>query len=150
MDVIQFAFALIIVVINVIIIKYLISLESMGCECAMDWRRNYIMFYFVLSLVYAISTPFLDKGDIPLIQSLLVILGVINTIFILQYVHRLYKEKCACSQSLARDLMTVIALVNLLVYVVILIYIMKMGYSIMSYSRNKKIPPKMLSIRPRK
>jgi len=43
------------------------------------------------------------------------ILGVLNIVFVLQYVHRLKQEKCECSESIAREVIYITAMLQALV-----------------------------------
>lgn len=147
-------FAILFVVIQGLIVNYLIKLESIGCECAMDWRRNYIIFYLILSIIYALSAFFLDRESLPLMQTLMVIFGLINVVMTLQYVHRLKKEKCECSESLYREVMMFVAIFNAIVYSSLLVLLVFLLFTIASYAKTAqgKITKgkKSVSIRPLK
>lgn len=143
-------FSLIIVAIDGLIIHYLLRLESIGCECAMDWRRYYIIGYFVLSILSTIGIMFMDKKQMPFIQSFMIVAGVLNAVFVLQYVHKLKKEKCECSNSVIKEIMTIIAIVMLILYVLVFLYVVITGFALLNYVNNKKKLPTTLSIRPRK
>lgn len=145
-------FAILFVVIQGLIVNYLIKLESIGCDCAMDWRRNYIVFYLILSIIYALSAFFLDRDSIPLIQTLMVVFGLINVVVTLQYVHKLKKEKCECSESLYREIMMFVAIFNAIVYSSLLVLIIFLLFTMASYAKSAqgKISKgrKSISIRP--
>ena len=145
-------FAILFVVIQGLIVNYLIKLESIGCDCAMDWRRNYIVFYLILSIIYALSAFFLDRDSIPLIQTLMVVFGLINFVVTLQYVHKLKKEKCECSESLYREIMMFVAIFNAIVYSSLLVLIIFLLFTMASYAKSAqgKISKgrKSISIRP--
>ncbi len=145
-------FAILFVVIQGLIVNYLIKLESIGCDCAMDWRRNYIVFYLILSIIYALSAFFLDRDSIPLIQTLMVVFGLINVVVTLQYVHKLKKEKCECSESLYREIMMFVAIFNAIVYSSLLVLLIFLLFTMASYAKSAqgKISKgkKSISIRP--
>jgi len=145
-------FGIIFVVIQTLIVNYLVKLESMGCECAMDWRRNFIIFFLVLSIVYTLSSFFIDKDSLPLLQSIMVITGIINVILALQYIDRLKKEKCECSESLYRDVLYLVSIFNAILYSLLIVLLIYFFFSMASYSKSAKFPrqKKSISIKPMK
>lgn len=145
-------FGIIFVVIQTLIVNYLVKLESMGCECAMDWRRNFIVFFLVLSIVYTLSSFFIDKDSLPLLQSIMVITGIINVILALQYINRLKKEKCECSESLYRDVLYLVSIFNAILYSLLIVLLIYFFFSMASYSKSAKFPrqKKSISIKPMK
>lgn len=127
------AFIILAVVINVYILVYLFHLEKVGCQCAMNWRRNYIMFFVGLSLVLAIlSLVKVDLLTSSLLMTLFSALSIANVVFILQYVHMLKKEQCQCSESLAREIMQVIAVLYAFFYIMLFIVLLYSGFKISS------------------
>jgi hypothetical protein len=114
-------------IIDVLILAYLIRLKQMGCECAMDWRRYYIILYFglsVLSFFFAIVFG-AERNEITYVRVLsavLLVIGIPNIIFIIQYVNKLKVGKCECSESMWRDIMYLIALIQGFLYIVLFLY----------------------------
>lgn len=151
---IMFFFAAIFVVLQTLIVNFLYKLESIGCQCAMDWRRQYIIFFLILSILYTLFAFFFDPASLPLMQSIMVILGLVNVVVTLQYVYRLKKEKCECSESIYRDVMTFIAIFNAIVYSLLLSVIIFFFYTMASYVKTAKNTvdgaKKSFSIRPLK
>ena len=98
--------------INLYILYWLVRLERIGCQCAMDWRRYYIIAFMILNILFALFG--MKRSDVMgnVIYGVWLVLVVLNIVFVLQYVHRLKKEKCECSAGLARDVMYVIAIIN--------------------------------------
>ena len=78
----------------------------------MDWRRYYIIAFMILNILFALFG--MKRSDVMgnVIYGVWLVLVVLNIVFVLQYVHRLKKEKCECSAGLARDVMYVIAIIN--------------------------------------
>ena len=145
-------FGVIFVVIQTFIVNYLVQLENIGCKCAMDWRRNFILFFLVLSIVYTLSTFFIDKDSLPLLQSIIVITGIVNVILALQYINRLQKEKCECSESVYRDILYLVSIFNAILYSLIIVLLVYFFFSMASYSKSLKVPKqkKGISIKPMK
>lgn len=124
------------IIIELLILRYLVHLEQIGCRCAMDWRREYIIFFIALTVVYALVSLFMGPQQIPVIQFTLFILGILNVIFVIQYVNRLKKEKCECSESVYREIMYVIAIIRAALYGLMLLLLILLLFSMMSYQRS--------------
>lgn len=103
-----------ILILNVFIIAYLNNLETIGCKCAIDFRRTYIFTYMIISLLNVILYPIIrylvvsmDSKIISIIlyvwSIIMTLAGLLNIVFAVQYIHRLREEKCACSKSVVRD-----------------------------------------------
>lgn len=137
--IVSFAFALVIIVLQSLIVKYLIDLEAVGCKCAMDWRRSYIMFFMVMAIIYGVSTVFLEVKHVPIVQTIMFFLGILNTIYVIQYVYRLKKEKCECSESIYREILYIVSIFNAILYAFILVFIIYYMYILMSYYTSQKL-----------
>lgn len=149
-NVIMLVFGVIFIIIQSLIINYLVQLEKTGCECAMDWRRQFILFFLVLSIVYTITSFLIDERSLPLLQTTMVIIGLLNVIFTLQYVNKLKEKKCDCSQSVYRDIMMFIAIFNAIIYALMLTIIIYFMFTMMTYSKNAHAfkGKKQISIKP--
>jgi hypothetical protein len=118
--------------VQLLILKYVHNLEKIGCECATgDWRRNYIMVYLALTILLGAVNLFLlvSAGPKAVIvpPAAIVVLGWLYIVFTLQYVDRLRREKCECSQSVVRDVMEAVALINALMLVLSLVLFLVLG-----------------------
>lgn len=127
---ISFAFVAIAVVINLLILNYLLKLEKIGCECAMDWKRNYIMFFTVLSILYLMIAPVISESAMPFVQTVFIVLAVMNMVYVVQYVHRLKKTKCECSESIIREVMFIVAIINAILYTFLLTTLIFLLYTV--------------------
>lgn len=108
------------VVMLYVIHDYIRKLERTGCECSTDWRRSYISWYVIIMGVVALVqilamsfghglqylSAFAAYGIVPLLMFIGTILMVV---FSLQYVHRLKKEKCKCSEGTGRVVLQVLS-----------------------------------------
>lgn len=138
-DMIMFAFGVLFILLQMLLINYLLRLERIGCKCAMDWRRKFMIAYMFLLLVHAAIVTFVTKEvlEYPLIQTTMLVLGVVNVIITLQYLAQLRRDNCNCSESLYKDIITMIAYLNTLLYFFMLVVV---AYFIFSIAYNSKIP----------
>ena len=131
------ALIIISIILNIYIMMYLYHLESIGCKCAINWRRTFIMIFIGFSLVLSLLN-FIDID--PLTSSWVMgaysILSIANVVIILQYVNLLKEEQCTCSASLAREIMQVIAVLYAFFYVLIVIVILYNAVKLMKLSTN--------------
>jgi hypothetical protein len=129
------------------ICHYVTRLERIGCPCAMDWRRTYIQVFtgvsVVVSGIYLMALLSSHVGAMRVTHALtapFMALGAfLMVVFVLQYVHRLKKEKCLCSQSFAREVMYIFAIINAIVYalmgLLIITVLLMTGYARAVHSR---------------
>lgn len=114
MAVIASLISIAILILNVFVVVYLNNLETIGCKCAMDFRRTYIMTYTIISLLNIVLYPIfrylvvtMDSKVISIVlyawSIIMTLAGLLNIVFAVQYIHRLREEKCACSKSVVRD-----------------------------------------------
>lgn len=127
---ITFVLTLLMVGVQVLILHYLLRLERIGCQCALDWRRDYILFYLGLLVVLSLVNLFFSPYVASMFQFSMFVLGLFNVAFTLQYVHRLKEEKCACSLSVYREVMYVLAVVNAFLYGLVFLFLLLMLFSI--------------------
>ena len=133
MDITTLLFAGLQLLLQGFIINYLFQLEKTGCECAMDYKRTYILSYLVINMVFVVLSMFsniLKYTSNNKVGSFLLSLysvgGLLNIAFIIEYVNMLKAKKCNCSESVYRDLMYVFAIIDALVLglaVLIAVYI---------------------------
>lgn len=103
-------------------IAYLHRLEQIGCKCAADPKRRFIMTWLVFNALVHMA-PLLGL-PIPLPFVLIVVLPMqcLFSIWILKYVRRLRVEKCKCSESAARQALAVAAAIDLLLTAVFFLF----------------------------
>jgi len=109
------------IVVYIIFLTYLFKLEKIGCECAMDWRRYYIMIFFVLNVILMSLTLTLGHYATYQYQLVMGVLNILNIIFMIQYTHRLKVEKCECSASETREIMYYYSVISAIILVLVFI-----------------------------
>ena len=123
MGIIEYLFGL---VITGVIIVYLIRLEKIGCKCAMDFKRNYIIYYHIFDIILY-SSIILSQGklleyllDSPYftpIFSAYVIATLVNIIFSLLYIGEMIIKKCKCSESNVREMILILNAIYVMVII---------------------------------
>lgn len=99
---------------------YVTRLERIGCDCATDFRRTYIQWFTLALIVIGIVniTLRLTSGDrglavLSLFLSPLMFVGtLLYVVFVIQYINRLRREKCSCSEGIARAVLYIITIIN--------------------------------------
>ena len=134
------------VLINVIIIYYLYNLTQIGCTCAMNYKRTYILCYTIFIIISGIivlifhpKSIFMVYGALPLI-----ILGIINIIYTIQYVDDLKITNCACSESIIRTMMYILAYINALSYSIVLLLLIILIFNMYKNPKILKIFKKLI------
>lgn len=142
----NFGLALVLVVLNVYILSYLFRLETIGCRCAMDFRRTYAIVYLILSVVYALAMGVFTYFDARRVRAsprvyefagvlatLMFAAGIVYLVFGLQYIERLRAEKCLCSVSVARDVWEIVMYIHVafLILFVLLLLMTAVAWSVL-------------------
>lgn len=136
----------------ILIIYYLKRLDTIKCNCALNFKRNYILGFTSLSLLLAISKLLFKEYKI-FVKILLfiyipwIIATITNVIFTIQYVSELKKNKCECSESVYREIMFILAILNAMVMslaVLIIVFIFIQSPDMFSKSFFKKVYKQML------
>lgn len=80
-----------------IILSWVNKLEN-KCECSADWRRDYIKYFSILSILLVIGTTFMRQNPaLGAIAMAWFIAGLMNIGSILTYVPYLKKKQCDCA-----------------------------------------------------
>jgi len=111
----------------VIIFMWLLKLERIECTCALGWKRNYLLFYIIFSVLIIVLNLF--NVAVPVVLSgVLSIFGILFIIIAYDYVRKLEKDKCTCSNAFARDLLYGISIVyGLLIIIGVLMIILNIS-----------------------
>lgn len=86
-------------------LMYLGKLEQTGCECALNWRRNFIIAFILVALVWTVGTSLTTSFNNVYIAMLLTAFRLAFIVIAIQYINQLKKDKCECSQHLTREIL---------------------------------------------
>lgn len=127
-----------------LIIYYLNNLKTIGCECALNFKRDYIMYYSIVNIAFNVLSFAVGVPNIlnyynryPILYSILPVLfaaAVVNMVFIFQYVEEMKKINCECSESVYRDMMFVLAILQAISIGIILLLLVQVGYMFSQFS----------------
>ncbi len=84
---------------------YLGKLETIGCACALNWRRKFIIAYIAIALALTLATMLSKSFMNPYLLIILVLFRIAFIIITVQYINILKKDKCECSEHLTRDIL---------------------------------------------
>jgi hypothetical protein len=136
----SFLIFLIIILINLLIINYVIKLEKKECACSSHWKRDYIKYYSMLTVLLAFfvlcislslnitsSKSFKKIIKSPLFKSVYIlyfIAGVINIWALFTYSQNIVISKCKCSESWERSVIYYYSMIIVSVYIFISILLL--------------------------
>ena len=129
------------VIINLTIIYYLYNLSQIGCKCAMNYKRTYILSYTSCLIILGAITTFVKvMPKFLLVVSIpLLILAIINIVFTIQYVDEMKKINCDCSESVIRTMMYILAIINIFSWIITLLLFLFVLFSIYRHPKSKKL-----------
>lgn len=136
-----------------LILYYLKHLETIGCKCAMNYKRTYIIYFHIFSLALGAAdllsgnavTEYIAKSSFA-IRFIFVVasLAITNIVFTLQYVEELKKDNCDCSESVFRTMMYILSIISAVTWSLIILAGLMVGSLFLSVkdSMVKKIKSK--------
>ena len=87
-------------VVQGIVLSWILKIEK-KCDCSKDWRRDYMKFYSIFSILFAFILMILRERAILFINkpifAVLTIIGIVNLASILTYIPSLKKRECTCA-----------------------------------------------------
>jgi len=121
------------------IVYYLNNLQKIGCECAINSKRNFIFGYTIFNILFAVPQLFTDKIIKFLVKYPIAIFALFasalsNIVITLLYIEEIKKANCKCSESVFREMMYYLAIINACLYAIfflMIIYGVSMYYSVM-------------------
>ena len=124
----QYIFNAIIVALYIAFLVYLFKLEKVGCNCALNWKRNYMITFMIFALstnLISIIIPSLRHNVVFVFIS--AVLSLMFLIVTIQYIRKLKNDKCDCSKNLTREIMFYYSWIMLVLFwfsIAILLYVM--------------------------
>lgn len=108
------------IVIHIYIIYWLLRLETVGCKCALDWRRHFIIFYAFFHLI--LIATMMSGMNVAAMRLASFVLSIVNIVVTIEYVYKLKEEKCICSASLAREVIYIAAFINIAIIAFMIVH----------------------------
>jgi hypothetical protein len=144
----QYIISAFIIALYIVFLVYLHKLEKIGCDCALNWRRNYIIAFIVFSLTWNVATMFSPSLRYNLLIAIIVFaLALMFLIVTIQYVNKLKKDKCECSKDLTREIMLYYSWIILIVSLIIAAFIVFVLYKVNSIPYTKSNGKKILRVK---
>lgn len=115
-------------IVSSLILYYLKQLENIGCKCSLNFKHDYIFYFTIVNLCYVIVNATI--GELSVIRMMRLIIGIpiliasfVNLIFTIQYIDDLRQKNCDCSESIIREGMYILAIINLCSMLIILLFL---------------------------
>jgi hypothetical protein len=105
------------------IVYYLYSLERLGCQCSLTGKRAYILGFNSLLIAFNLFILGMGGADgmaslmmkYPFIYIIYFLIGIgqiVNVAFTIEFVNDMKREKCACSDSVFKDIMYILSIIQ--------------------------------------
>lgn len=95
--------SVILIVYNLLILGYLITLEGQQCDCIRDWRHDFLKYYSGMMIFYSLiviiitGTKYRDSIIGMAMHHLLLLLSFVNIWCLYTYIGDLDKTYCSCA-----------------------------------------------------
>lgn len=140
MDPISIIFNLIAIVLWLFILYYITNLETIGCKCALDWRRTFIQYYIIYLLFMIV---FMSRNAPSYFLTLHFVVSVAFILIVYHYIHDLKMKKCKCSENTARDVLMYVNYVQIFMVFFILILLVHLMFELRAIFRTDKSKQKL-------
>jgi hypothetical protein len=96
---------------NIAILLWLNKLKQTKCECADNWKRTYMFYYLIYSIIYSVAVLgglkrlVNYRKLISAIISISSIAGLLYVIFGIQYLTALRKNDCQCAKDIRETIL---------------------------------------------
>ena len=125
--------------ISAIYLTYILHLEKSKCICSLNSRQRFIKIYIIVNMVIVILNV-LRRSFFPqfnyLERPINIILGILFIVYFVilgQWLWKLHKSKCICSDDWRKTIIQVIYIIPLIIFI---LYIILMIYAV--YIRFKR------------
>jgi len=92
----------IVILYNILVLSYIVSLENKICGCINDWRHDFIKYYCVGLILWGLITIAFNLVSskskfVMLLKNILMVAALLNVWCLYTYVGDLDKTKCSCA-----------------------------------------------------
>ena len=130
--------SLLAIALNVVAFTYLQKLETTQCICAEDKTMKFMKFALFLMICYLFVNMFIPIPDITNETSAGQVvyagaklafsaIALVYYIYMIRYINRLVKEKCKCSEEMRRDITYIYAVLQLVLFAIMIILALLSG-----------------------
>ena len=87
---------------NILVLRYIVSLEDKMCGCITDWRHDFIKYYNIAMIIWGFITIMFSliaskSNFVMLLKNILMVAALLNIWCLYTYVGDLDKTKCNCA-----------------------------------------------------
>ena len=112
--------SLIKIIIFAVFLTYVLKLEKEHCDCSKGWEREYIKYYSLAVIVFAIIQIVFtfEYAQMNIIHTILGIGGLVFIFSVIKYIRDLKKDECSCSKSWKRTVLNIYAWLSIILLVI--------------------------------
>ena len=113
--------------VNILIFNYVYKLEKITCECSENWKRDYIKYYSLITIIIItfaaiikVSNISYPEGLVRFLSTLYSIFGLINIYALFTYSQTIVIEHCDCTKSWERTFIYYYSMIMLVLYLLMI------------------------------
>jgi hypothetical protein len=122
------------IIFPIVALVWLNELEKINCKCSEHWERKYlkIYYYFIIGwIIFNFIFTIIFKSYVinnankvykiisGIIFIIIFIVGFSSTAIAIDYINRLKKINCTCSEDIKREITYVISIINVIAYCIL-------------------------------
>jgi len=89
---------------------WITSLEKNNCACSKNWRRDFLKWFFLVSILFQLAILFKNQLLIKYLAGPIAVASVAYLYVTLTYIHKLMIDECDCTDGRHRTIMFWLAL----------------------------------------
>lgn len=115
------------------IFVFLVNLKNVKCDCAINWKRDYIMGFIGFVLLFNLYLLLVDTTKAKftsthiILAFLVVAAAILNIILMIQYTLDIQKNKCECADKVSLTVMQFLAFFQIFAIVLVLMLVIFLG-----------------------
>ena len=112
------------ILLNLLILNYVYNLEKNNCECSKDWRRDFIKYFTIASVIIVLLHFLIKKLPRAIVVPFSVlysILGLVNIYALFTYSRNMINDSCQCSNSWERNFIYYYSMIIIILYIIFIL-----------------------------
>jgi hypothetical protein len=89
---------------------WIFNLEKRDCKCSVNWRRDFMKWFYLVSILFQVAIFFNNKTLIKYLSGPIAMASLAYLYVTLTYIHKLIIDQCDCTAGRHRAILFWIAM----------------------------------------
>jgi len=106
----KWAWPLVNIVLFMLAAAWIFNLEKKDCKCSVNWRRDFMKWFYLASILFQVAILFNNKTLIKYLAGPIAVASVAYLYVTLTYINKLMDDRCDCTAGRQRTTLFWIAM----------------------------------------